>query len=158
MLNILDIIFFVIILICALVATSKGFIKEVFGKASWVLALLLGVLFYKRLGNLFTAQIKGELLRNILAFVLIFVLVFLVVKIIENIISRIFSGEIVKGLDRALGFILGIVEGIVVVFVVIFLLNAQPWFDVSGIITDSFFFKVYSTFSGSIPHSIKDVI
>lgn len=144
-LNILDCVFLVITLVIAIVAAFKGFIKEVLGKASWVLAVLFSVWFYDKLALQFQATIKNETVRNVIAFVLIFILVFLVVKIIEVILSKIFSGEIVGGLNRALGFLLGIVEGLVLSFFILFLMTAQPWIDVSGITEGSFFHKVYQS-------------
>lgn len=136
-LGILDCIFFIIILIFAVAAAVKGFIREVLGKASWVLAVVSSILFYAKAGALFPESIKGETLRNILGFVCVFLGVFLVVKLIEVLLSKIFSGEVVGGLNKALGFLFGLAEGFVFVFAVLFLMHVQPWIDMSGITKDS---------------------
>jgi len=144
-LNILDAIFLILTLVIAVVAAFKGFIKEVLGKAAWILAMLCSVWFYQKLAVQFQATIKNQTVRNAIAFVLIFMLVFLVVKIIEVILSKIFSGEIVGGLNRALGFLLGIVEGLVLSFFILFLMTAQPWINVEDVTKGSLFLKVYQS-------------
>ena len=147
--TVLDIIFCVLIIIFALVATANGFVKSIFGKLSWIVGLIVAFMFYGKLDDMLKkSAIKNPTLSAILSFVLIFVVVFLIVKIIENLFRRLFSGEIMKGLDRALGFIFGVVEGLAVVFLIIFLLKSQPWFDVSEILEGGFFYK---TFAGYLP-------
>jgi membrane protein required for colicin V production len=137
-----DVIFLLIILIFAIIAAAKGFIRAIFGKLCWILGLLGAFLFYKKLMSHMTALVGNETLSFILCFVLIFVVIFLVVKIIQTIFERIFDGEIMKGLDRSLGFFFGIVEGLVVIFVFILIMTYQPWFDCSKIFEDSWLVKM----------------
>ncbi|MCQ2574078.1 MAG: CvpA family protein [Treponema sp.] len=139
MIGMLDIIFFVVILITSVAAAYRGFIKEVLGKAAWVLAVLLSVFLYKNVAVLFESSIKSETLRYICSFVCLFLGVFLIVKIVEIILSKIFSGEITGGLNRAMGFLFGIAEGLVFVFAFLFVLHVQPWFNTKGITEDSIF-------------------
>lgn len=148
MFNILDVIFLVIIAVIALFATAKGFLNEIFNKASWILSILFGVLFYGKLNPYVIKTIKYEWLAKILSFLLIFIVVFLFIKILQTIISKIFSGEILKGLDRALGFFLGLVEGLALVFLLVFILYVQPWFPTDTLFNGSFFFKL---FGGILP-------
>ena len=48
MFNVLDIVFILIILVFSIIATAKGFVKEIFNKASWILGIILGVIFCKK--------------------------------------------------------------------------------------------------------------
>ncbi len=137
-----DVIFFIIILIFAVIATAKGFINAIFGKLCWILGLIFAFLFYKKLTGYMKQLVHNETISSILCFLLIFVIVFLIVKIIQTILSKAFDGEIMKGLDRALGFFFGLLEGILVVFVFIFIMMNQPWFDFSKIFEGSFFVKI----------------
>ena len=137
-----DVIFLVIILIFAIVATAKGFINAIFGKLCWILGLIVAFFFYKKLTSYMYQLVHNETISSILCFVLIFVVVFLIVKIIQTVLSKIFDGEIMKGLDRSLGFFFGLLEGFVVVFVFVFILMNQPWFDVSKLFEGSFFIKI----------------
>ena len=77
-------------------------------------------------------------------FVLLFIVTFLLVKIFQHIIGSFFQSEIMNGLNRALGFFLGAFEGLLVVAVILIALNAQPWFDVAGLLGDSFFANIMS--------------
>lgn len=137
MIGMLDIIFFVVILITAVAAAFRGFIREVLGKASWILAILLSVFLYDNLAYIFADKIKNQTLCYVCSFCCIFLGVFLVVKIIELILSKIFSGEIVGSLNKAMGFLFGIAEGFVLVFAFLFVLHTQPWVKTEGITRDS---------------------
>ena len=137
-----DVIFLVIILIFAVIATAKGFINAIFGKLCWILGLIFAFLFYKKLVGYMTQLIHNETISAILCFVLIFVVVFLIVKIIQTLLSKAFDGEIMKGLDRSLGFFFGLLEGFVVVFVFVFILINQPWFDCSKLFEGSLFIRL----------------
>ena len=137
-----DVIFLLIILIFAIVAAAKGFIKAIFGKLCWILGLLGAFFFYKKLMSHMTELVHNETVSFILCFLLIFVVIFLIVKIIQTIFERIFDGEIMKGLDRSLGFFFGIVEGLVVIFVFILIMTYQPWFDCSKLFEDSWLVKM----------------
>ena len=139
-----DVIFLLIILIFAVIAAAKGFIKAIFGKLCWILGLLGAFFFYKKLMSHMTELVHNETASFILCFVLIFVVIFLIVKIIQTIFERIFDGEIMKGLDRSLGFFFGLIEGLVVIFVFVLILTYQPWFDCSKIFEGSLLIKLLS--------------
>ncbi len=136
-----DICFIIIVLIFALSALTKGFIKELFGKVSVFGGLAVAIAFTPKLDVYVHQSISNELVSKVLSFLLIFIAVFLIIRIVQQIVSKIFSGEIMKGLDRTLGFALGVLEGVVVVALIIGLLTVQPWFEVSSIFDGSVFYK-----------------
>lgn len=140
----IDICFLIIVIIFALSALAKGFIKELFGKVSVIGGLALSIIFTPKLNFYISQSISNQIVSKVLSFLLIFICVFLVINIIQHIISKIFSGEIMRGLDRTLGFALGVVEGLVVVTFIITILVIQPWFDVTAIINESRFFAILS--------------
>ena len=140
--SLLDVIFLVVILIFAIVAAAKGFIRAIFGKLCWIFGLIGAFLFHRKLLSHMTKLVKNETISLILCFLLIFVIIFLIVKIVQTILERIFDGEIIKGLDRSLGFFFGILEGFVVLFVIVFILKNQPWFDCSKLFEGSIFIKL----------------
>ncbi|MGP1458562.1 MAG: CvpA family protein [Treponema sp.] len=137
----IDICFIIIILIFALSALSKGLVKELFSKVSFIGALAFAIAFTLRLDIYVSESIKNPALSKTISFVIIFTAVFLVISIIQQLIAKIFSGEIMKGLDRTLGFLLGIIEGLIVVAFVIVVLTAQPWFDALELFDGSLFYK-----------------
>ena len=141
--TVVDYIFLAIILIFALAALIKGFVNELFGKASWILGILAGVLFYADIAVLLENKIASVVIRNICAFLLLFVVVFLAIKIIGMIISKLFEVSILKSLDKALGLFFGLVEGCAIVGFIIFLINLQPFFDPKSLFQDSFFYSIF---------------
>lgn len=142
MFNLIDVIFIIIILVFAIIATAKGFVKEFFNKASWILGIILGCLFCKKLNPYINEFIENPTLSIIVSFLLIFIIVFLVIQIVKTVISRAFDAEIMNGLDKALGFFFGLVEGIAIVMLLIAVFNALPFIPSEKIFSNSFFFKL----------------
>lgn len=149
--SIIDLIFALVVLGIGIFAAIQGFIKEIFNKASFVIAILAAFVFYNVLGELLEPVIKNKIASQVCAFVAIFIVVFLVIKVIQIILSKIFSGEIISGLDHALGFLLGIAEGFAVVFFVLLIITKQPWFDVSSITDNSIAYKIFQNLLPALP-------
>ena len=138
----IDIVFAVIILAMAISATVKGFVVELFGKAAFVLGLLVAVMFYGKLYPFIVKWISVEFFAQAVAFILLFIATYLLVKIIQHIVGTLFKSDIMSGLNRAMGFLLGIIEGILIVAVILIVLNTQPWFDTTELLGNSFFAKI----------------
>lgn len=142
----IDIVFAIIILAFAIAGAVKGFIAELFGKAAFILGLVIAVLFYGKLYPYVLKWISVDFFAQAIAFILLFIVTFLVVKILQHIIGSLFQSEIMSGLNRALGFFLGIVEGLFVIAAILVVLNAQPWFDTTSLLDNSFFMNILSGF------------
>lgn len=140
----IDLIFAIIIFALAIAGVVKGFVAEFFGKAAFVLGLVVAVIFYSKLYPFVAKWIHVDFFAQAAAFILLFIATFLLIKIVQQIIGGFFQGEIMSGLNRALGFFLGLFEGLLIVAVILILLNAQSWFDVSSLLEGSFFAKIMS--------------
>ena len=137
-----DICFLIIVLIFAIAALVKGFVKELFSKVSVIGGLAASIFFAPKLDVYVSQTITNSAVSIALSFFLIFIVVFLTLSILQHFIAKIFEGEIMKGLDKTLGFILGVAEGLVVVIFVIAVLNMQSFYDCSEIFQDSVFYKL----------------
>ena len=93
-----DFVFLCIILICIIVSTVKGFISELFGKASWILGLICAFIFYDEVGALFTG-VESGLLRIVIGFSITFVVVFLIFELLDIIFSRLVENDILSSLN-----------------------------------------------------------
>ena len=144
--SMIDIVFLVVILIFTIIGVVKGFIDNIFGKLSWILAILGAFFFYDRVAVAFLSGIGNKIVENILSFLILFVVIFIVVKLIQVVLQKIFSGAILGSLDRALGFFFGIVEGLAIVTLIIFLLANQPFFSIDGLSSGSFFFELFNKY------------
>jgi len=139
----IDAVFALIILVCAISATVKGFIHELFSKLAFVLGLFAASIFTKNLAPYLTPYIKVDILCKILAFIIIFVLVYLVIRLIQQAVKNAFEGEVMDGLDHSLGFLFGVFEGFIVVSFIILVFVTQPWFETS-FLDNSFFYRILS--------------
>lgn len=137
-----DILFTAILLIFAIIASSHGFLAELFSKLAIVLGLVVSFSFFGYLAPSLESFISNKALCTILAFFILFVATYLLVKIIQHLISTAFNGEIMKGLDRTLGFVLGALEGLVIVAVILIVVRAQPWFNWNIVTERSFYWEL----------------
>ena len=135
----IDMVFIVIIVACVLLSVLKGFVASFFGKATFIVAVLLGIFFAPKLDAFVANYINIPYITTLISFFLVFIVSFLILKVIQLIIKSIFSGEIMGSLDKALGFFWGLVEGLLIVGVICVILIVQPFFDLTELLTNSFF-------------------
>ncbi len=145
-LPIIDLVFFIIIFACAILAALKGFINELFNRMTPVVAVWMAILFYKQLAVPLLPYVKVLLLATIISFLIIFIVVFILVKLIQQIAGSLTHNKILEQLDKTLGFVFGAIEGLAIVALILILLKSQPWFDVSGLIDGSLFYSLFSRF------------
>jgi membrane protein required for colicin V production len=157
-LPIIDFVFIVIIAACALGASLKGFVNEVFDKGAPVLGIWAAVLFYRMLAQPLLQYVKIAAVANVLGFVIVFILVFLVIKIIQQLIGNIFADKIFRQLDHSLGFLFGLVEGVAFVTVILIILMAQPWFNVDGLIGGSIFYRMLKSVASLPAQTISSAV
>lgn len=151
---IIDIVFLVIILVMAIKGAANGFIAEAFGKAAFLVGLLVGVLFYTELSMVLVQWISVVVLAHIVSFLLLFVVTFLIIKVIQHVLGGIFKGDILGSLNRALGFFLGLAEGVLIVAVILLVLHVQPWIQVDSLLAGSF---VDALFASPLTQSVDFV-
>ncbi|MBR2362040.1 MAG: CvpA family protein [Spirochaetaceae bacterium] len=151
---IIDIVFLIIILVMAIKGAVNGFIAEVFGKAAFLVGLLVGVLFYNDLAVVLVQWISVVFLAQVVSFLLLFILTFLLIKVIQHVLGGIFKGDILGSLNRALGFFLGLAEGVLIVAMILLVLHVQPWIQVDSLLAGSF---VDALFASPLNQSVEFV-
>lgn len=138
----LDVIFIIIMFLFGIICTTKGFIKEVFGKGALVLGVWMAILFYKKLVPYVSRYVTIYIVSVAVSLLIIFLVVYLIMMILRQLVSSFFENEIFKTLDKALGFVFGLLEGLAVVAVILIVLSAQPWFDVSNLLDTSIIYRM----------------
>ncbi|QCK86992.1 CvpA family protein [Phreatobacter aquaticus] len=113
----LDIGLAVIMLISALLAMVRGFVREVLSIASWGLAALTTWWAFPRLLPLAQTQIPNELAAKAVVIAGVFLTVLVVVSLITIRISDAILDSKIGVLDRSLGFLFGLARGMVIVVV-----------------------------------------
>jgi len=114
----------VIIVLSAILAYSRGLVREVLAIAGWVGAAILAFVFAAQAEPLIKEiPVVGEYLRGscelarIAAFAVVFALGLVVMALITPLFSSIIQRSALGGIDMALGFLFGVARGAVLVAV-----------------------------------------
>lgn len=133
----------VIIALSAILAYSRGLVREGTAIAGWVIAAILAFIFAD-VAQPVVRQIPylGDVLGDscelliLASFAIIFAIALLVVSIFTPLFSSIVQKSILRGLDKNLGFIFGICRGIILVIVAFFVyFTVMPNQEVTAIET-----------------------
>jgi membrane protein required for colicin V production len=125
--NFVDICVLAVIGISALLALSRGLVKEILSILSWVGAVLAVIFLLPRVQPLVARYIHEPLLAQIASGIGIFILSLIVLGIINHYLSANVRTSALGALDRSLGLVFGIVRGGVVVCVAYILMSwAMP--------------------------------
>jgi membrane protein required for colicin V production len=145
----LDLIFIILLGLLVLRGFLKGFTGEFFSLASITLAVITAALFFKN-GAAFlrSRYLQMDILPEILAFLIIFIVVLIAGKILEHIIKDIISRLNLHTFDKVLGLLLGLAEGFALIVVVLLILKNQPLFDISLLLEESFFARLFLPLMG----------
>ena len=108
-----------VILLSVLQAASAGFFQEAFGIGGLVFGYLLAAWNYRRLADLFSANVSSIWLAEIAAFLMIFIGVMLLAGIAGRIARWAMKEAGLRAVDRVLGGALGLLRGCLVVAVVL---------------------------------------
>ena len=141
--NVIDIIVISIILISSVVATFRGFVKEIFSIVSWLFALIVALQLYER----FKLELIDYITQKVIVDIVAFGFPFLTTLFISNLISSWLSPKFsVPGLlifDKLFGLIFGIFRGLLFVVLLylglIYLLGKEK--SLPSIIIEAYTFK-----------------
>lgn len=128
-----------IIVISAMIGLMRGFTREVFGLATWVLAILLSVLVGPMLAQALQTQVATPLFRIGLAYGGLFLAGLLMGGILTAVFAQRVRESRFSSADRTLGAGLGLIRGILVVGLVVLLaitsgMGDKPWWSKSVLI------------------------
>ena len=115
--TLLDVILLVIMLISALLAMVRGFMREVLSIASWATATIVTVLGFPKLLPVVQGYVSNDVVAKAIAIGGIFLGTLLLVSVITIKISDMILDSRIGALDRTLGFMFGLARGLVIVVV-----------------------------------------
>ena len=118
----------VAIVMSALLAYSRGLVREIMAIAGWIAAALIGFAFANTAQPL-VRQIPylGDMLGNscelliVASFAIVFALSLLLVSLFTPLFSAIVQRSIFGGFDQMLGFFFGVARGVILVAVAFFI-------------------------------------
>jgi len=121
--EVLDGVVAAVVLISALLAMFRGFVREVLSIAAWVAAAVLAYLFYEELLPYVSEYVSNPTLAIGVSAAAIFLVSLLVVSIITMKISDFVMDSPVGIIDRLLGLVFGAARGVLLVVVAVIFFN-----------------------------------
>ena len=113
--NIIDIIVFGIILTSCIVATLRGFVKELFSIISWILSLMIAFNLFEKFKFKLLNHISQEIIVDFLAFGFPFLGSLILFSIISSWLSPKFDVNGVLIFDKICGFVFGAFRGFLLI-------------------------------------------
>ena len=121
--TVLDGVVVVVVLVSAMLAMVRGFVREVLSVASWVIAALAAYYFYKPVLPYLQPYIASEHIATVVSAAGIFFVTLIIVSIIATKIADVVVDSRIGLLDRTLGFVFGAARGVLLVVIAFALLS-----------------------------------
>ena len=113
--NIIDILVFGVIITSCIVATLRGFVKELFSIISWILSLIVAFNFFEKFKVKLLDHISQEIIVDFLAFGFPFLGTLILSSIISSWLSPKFDVNGVLIFDKICGFVFGAFRGFLLI-------------------------------------------
>ena len=128
-----------VILLSALISLIRGFIREAFSLAVWILAFWISWTFFRDLSLHMESFIATPSVRLGVAFVILMILSLTVGGLVNYLVIRLIKSTGLSGSDRFIGMIFGIARGVLLVAILVLLagltpLPQDPWWQQSVLI------------------------
>lgn len=115
-----------LIAISSAIGLMRGFIREAFSLAMWVVAVWVGLKFSRSFSGFLGDFISVPSVRIAVAFALLFFLTLILGSIISYLLAELVKKTGLTGSDRFAGMIFGIARGFVVVAIAVMLAGLTP--------------------------------
>jgi len=115
--TLLDVILLIVMLISALLAMVRGFMREVLSIASWAAAALVTILAFPKVLPVVQGYLSNDIVAKAVAIGGVFLGTLIVVAVITIKISDMVLDSRIGALDRTLGFLFGLGRGLIIVVV-----------------------------------------
>lgn len=155
--TIIDGVVAIVIVLSALLAYSRGFVREALAIMGWILATIVAFIFADQVKPLVNQiPVVGEFIGDscelsvIAAFAAVFAVVLVIVSIFTPLFSSLIQRSALGGLDQGLGFLFGALRGILLVAVAFFVYQTVLESQDIEMVENSRAIAVFSKMTGSI--------
>ncbi len=145
------------IVLSALLAYSRGFVREALAIAGWVVAGILAFVFAPQVEPLVKEiPVVGEFIADscelsmIGAFAAVFAVGLIVASLITPLFSSLVQRSVLGGLDQGVGFIFGVARGVLLVAIAYFVYQTVVTSQSIQIIDDSRSARVFSQLTDKV--------
>lgn len=146
-----------VVIVSALLAYSRGVVREIMAIVGWVAAALLGFLFAPQVEPLMREiPVVGEFLADscelsvIGAFAAVFAVALIVVSLFTPLFSSVVQRSALGGIDQGMGFLFGVARGVLLVAIAFFIYDAVVTGDSYTIVDESRSAAVFADLSAGI--------
>ena len=161
--TIIDGIVALVIIVSALLAYSRGFVREVMAIAGWVVAAILGYMFAPKAVPLVKeVPFLGDYIADscelsvITGFFAVFALALIVVSIFTPLFSSAIQRSALGGIDQGLGFLFGVIRGIILVAIALVVEDRISSGERMAVLENSRTVKVFDRSQQKIDESLPD--
>lgn len=161
--TIVDGIVAVVIVISAILAYSRGFVREAMAILGWIAAAVLAFIFAPTVEPLVKEiPVVGEYLADscelaiIAAFAAVFAVALVVVSVFTPLFSSIIQRSALGGLDQGLGFFFGVLRGLLLVAVALVVYDRVVVNEAIPMVDDSRTAKIFRRSQESIDEQIPE--
>jgi membrane protein required for colicin V production len=151
----------IVIVLSAILAYSRGVVRESLAILGWVVAAIAAFVFAAQAQPLIKElPVVGEFLGDscelsvIAAFAAVFAIVLVLTSLFAPLLSSAVQRSVLGGLDQGLGFLFGVLRGILLVAVAFIVYDRAVAADTVPMIDDSRSAKVFASFQTNIDQSI----
>lgn len=153
----------VVIVLSAILAYSRGFVREVFAILGWVAAAVLAFMFAGQAQPLIRqipvlSDFLGDSceLSMIAAFAAVFAVTLIVVSIFTPLFSSAVQRSALGGIDQALGFLFGVARGVILVAIAFVVYGQVMASAAVPMVDNSRSSKVFAKFQQSLSQQLPD--
>ena len=150
-----------VIVLSAILAYSRGLVREGMSIVGWIGAALLAFAFAPMAQPLVKEiPVVGDFLRDscelsiIAAFAVVFAIGLILASIFTPLLSSIVQRSALGGLDQALGFLFGALRGIVLIGVAFLVYDRAMAANTIPMIDDSRSAKIFASFQGKLDTAV----
>ncbi len=155
--TIIDGVVALIIVVSALLAYSRGLVREAMAIAGWVVAAVLAFLFASKVEPLIKeVPILGDFIKDscelsiISAFAAVFAVALIVMSFFTPLFSSLVQRSVLGGLDQGLGFLFGVARGVLLVAIAFFVYDTVITGQSFTIVDESRSAQVFARMTGQI--------
>jgi membrane protein required for colicin V production len=152
-----------VIVVSAILAYSRGFVREVMSIAGWIVAAILAYMFAPKAEPLVREiPVLGNFLGDscelaiIAAFAAVFALALVIVSIFAPLFSSAVQRSALGGLDQGLGFLFGVLRGLLLVAVALVVYDRAVTGEAIPMVDNSRTAQVFASVQDSLNDQIPE--
>lgn len=135
-----DWIIIAVILISMCLSLMRGFVKEAIALITWMISIMVAMIFYPGMSVLLESSIQTHGLRVMCAVAILFIGTMLVGHVVGRLMNKLIKTAGLTGVDRAIGSVFGFTRGLLIVVIAIGLMKStgitqnMSWWNASLLI------------------------